>query len=208
MKPLDSDREYAVQLLSAHYANGSLTTKELEARFERVYDAEDTSALHTLVSGLPVLAPALGQPLGMWAPGPVSAPPPERRMLALMSEIKRRGEWTPAQRNVIRVFMGKATIDLREAHLALGVVTEFEVFVCMAEVLFILPPGVAVECEGMPIMASFDDSGTHGGSAPDAPRIRITGTAIMGAVKIRTRLPGESALAAWRRQLADRKRLS
>lgn len=206
MKPLDSDREYAVQLLSAHYANGSLTTKELEARFERVYEAEDTGALHTLVSGLPALPSALGEPLGMWAPAPASAPQPEKRMLALMSEIKRRGEWTPARRNVIRVFMGKATIDLREAHLAPGVDTEFEVFICMAEVLFILPPGIAVECEGMPIMASFDDSGALGGSAPDAPRIRITGTAIMGAVKIRTRLPGESALAAWRRQRTDRKR--
>ncbi|MBC7841460.1 MAG: DUF1707 and DUF2154 domain-containing protein [Gemmatimonadaceae bacterium] len=206
MKPLDSDREYAVQLLSAHYANGSLTTKELEARFERVYEAEDTGALHTLVSGLPMLPAALGQPLGMWAPGPSSAPPPEKRVFALMSEYKRRGEWTPAQRNVIRVIMGSATIDLRHAHLALGVVTEFEVFACMAEILFILPPGISVECDGMPIMGSFDDSGSRDYIAADAPRIRITGTAMMGGVKIRTRLPGESALAAWRRQLADRKR--
>ena len=206
MKPLDSDREYAVQLLSAHYANGSLSTHELESRFERVYAAKDTDALQTLFAGLPMLPPAVAAPHGMYAVAPSGALPPEKRTLVIMAESKRRGEWTPARRNVIKVFMGAATVDLREAHLTPGAVTEFDVFALMGEVRFIVPPGVAVECEGMPIMGSFDDSTSLSQVAPDAPRIRITGTAIMGAVKVRTRLPGESALAAWRRQYKDRSR--
>jgi hypothetical protein len=142
----------------------------------------------------------------MYSVAPANALSDEKRIFCMMAEAKRRGEWMPARHNVVKVIMGKVTIDLREALLAPGAVTDFDVFALMGEVLFIVPPGVAVHCEGMPIMGSFDDSSSLGSIAPDAPRIRINGTALMGGVKVRTRLPGESALAAWRRQLSERSR--
>jgi Domain of unknown function (DUF1707) len=200
MKPLDSDRQYAVQVLSAHYAIGSLTTGELESRFERVYAANDAVALHALLDGLPALPQAVAPPPGMYAAAPRERLVAEKRTLALFSETKRRGEWTPAQRNVMKIVFGSATIDLREAHLAPGAVTEFDVVAIAGTALFIVPPGVAVECEGTAIAGAFDHATNISSTAPDAPRIRITGTATMGAVKVRTRLPGESALAAWRRE--------
>jgi hypothetical protein len=206
MKPLDSDRQYAVQVLSAHYANGSLTTGELESRFERVYAVSDSSALQELLHGLPTLPQAVAPPPGMYASAPLEQVLPEKRTLALFSETKRRGEWTPAHRNVMKIVFGSATIDLREAHLVPGAVTEFEVAAIAGTALFIVPPGVVLECEGTAIAGTFDHATTYSSTAPSAPRIRITGTATFGAVKVRTRLPGESALAAWRREYSQRKR--
>jgi hypothetical protein len=206
MKLQDSDREHAIQLLSAHYAQGALSTRELEARFERVYAARDTDGLRALFDGLPQLPQTIEPPRGMYAVAPTGTMQHEKRILCVMSEAKRRGEWIPAHRNVVKVFMGKVTIDLREALLVPGAVTEFDCFALWGEVLFIVPPGVAVECEGMPVMGTFDDASSRTSVAPDAPRIHITGTALMAGVKVRTRLPGESALAAWRRQFNDRSR--
>jgi hypothetical protein len=58
---------------------------------------------------------------------------------------------------------------------------------------------VVVECDGSAIMGAFDDQ--HTASDEDgAPRVRIKGMAVMASVEVKTRLPGERALAAWRRR--------
>jgi hypothetical protein len=196
MDSLEVDRERTIQQLCSHFANDNLTTQELELRFERVYKAQSAVELPATVAA----------PAGMFAVAPVDAPQPEKRMLVLMSELKKRGEWTPARRNVVRIIMGSATIDLREAHLTPGAVTEFDVSAIMGELKVIVPPGLHVECDGIAIMGEFDDSTTSGDRSPNAPRVRITGSAVMGSVHVRTRLPGEGSLAAWKRQLGDRLR--
>jgi hypothetical protein len=206
MDSLDVDRERTIQQLCAYFANDNLTTQELELRFERVYKAQSVVELQGLVAGLPSLPATVAAPAGMFAVAPVDAPVPEKRTLVLMSELKKRGEWTPARRNVIRIIMGSATIDLREAHLTPGAVTEFDVSAIMGELKVIVPPGLHVECDGTAIMGEFDDSTTSGDRSPDAPRLRITGSAVMGNVYVRTRLPGEGSLAAWKRQLGNKLR--
>jgi hypothetical protein len=206
MDTLEVDRERTIQQLCTHFANDNLTTQELELRFERVYKAQSAVELQGLVAGLPALPTTVPPPIGMFAVGPAQTAPPEKRMLVLMSEVKKRGEWTPARRNVVRIIMGSATLDLREAHLTPGAVTEFDISAIMGELKVIVPPGLHVECDGMAIMGEFDDSTTSGDRSPDAPRVRITGSAIMGSVHVRTRLPGEGSLAAWKRQLGNKLR--
>jgi hypothetical protein len=206
MDSLEVDREYTIQQLCTHFANDNLTTEELELRFERVYKAQSVVELEGLVAGLPALPATVAAPAGMFALAPARPPLPEKRMLVLMSNVKKRGEWTPAQRNLVRIVMGSATLDLREAHLAPGAITEFDVSAIMGELKVIVPPGLHVECDGMAIMGEFDDSTTSGDRSPDAPQVRITGTAVMGSVHVRTRLPGEGSLAAWKRQLGNRLR--
>jgi len=204
MDSLDVDRERTIQQLCSHFANDNLTTQELELRFDRVYKAQSAAELRGLVAGLPALPATVEAPVGMFAVAPVDTPLSEKRMLVLMSELKKRGDWTPARRNVIRVIMGNATLDLREAHLAPGVITEFDVSAIMGELKIIVPPGLHVECDGMAIMGAFADSTTSGDRSPGAPRIRIIGAAIMGSVEVRTRLPGEGSLAAWKRELRNK----
>jgi hypothetical protein len=95
--------------------------------------------------------------------------------------------------------MGNAKFDLRDGLMLHGE-THFELNVVMGEVELIVPPGLRVECDGFALMGEFDDAHSEGLAPPDAPVIRVTGSAVMGTVRIKTRLPGESALAAWRRR--------
>jgi hypothetical protein len=202
MSSLELDRERTIQVLCAHYGNDHLTTQELEVRFERAYKATSDAELRGLLAGLPAL-PTL--PLAAGAETPLyalstSAPPPERRHLVVMSELKKRGQWTPARVNSVRVIAGSATFDLREALLTHGD-TSFDVTVVMGEAKFIVPPGVRVEADGFAFMGAFDDQHSSPGLHSGAPVVRITGSAVMGNVTIRTRLPGESALRAWGHRL-------
>lgn len=213
MSTLELDRERVIQTLCSHYAHDQLSTQELEARFDLAYKATNTSELQQLVAGLPALAPALAVP----APGapialegglaqqverrasrPVAE---EKRHFVMMSEYKRRGEWTPPRRTVLRVIMGSALIDLREATFEDPEV-EIEIFTMMGEVKIIVPPWIRVESDGTAFMGEFDQQHSAGMDR-DSPVVHITGTTFMGTVVVKTRLPGESAIEAWRRRLRD-----
>ncbi len=200
MSGLELDRERVIQALCAHFAADNLSTQELEVRFDRAYQAVSLTELQSLLATLPELPATSAPPAPLYLSARASeALEGERRHLVLLSELKKRGVWTPARRTTIRTIMGAALIDLREARLAPGV-TEFDVEVFMGEVKFLLPPGVNVECDGSAIMGSFDDQHASAGD-PRAPRVRIKGSAVMGSVQVKTRLPGESALASWRRRM-------
>ena len=136
----------------------------------------------------------------MYAVAPLGrSEPDEKRHVAIMAAVKKKGQWTPARHNKVLCIMGNTKFDLREAIILHGE-THFELSVLMGEVEFIIPPGLRVEADGFAFMGEFDDSHSEGLAEPDAPVIRVTGSVVMGAARIRTRLPGESALAAWRRR--------
>jgi hypothetical protein len=121
-------------------------------------------------------------------------------MLAIMGGASRKGQWTPARRTTIIAMMGGVDLDFRSAALAPGV-TEITVVAVMGGVEIIVPPGLAVECEGIGIMGGFDHHTESTTLAhADTPLLRIKGVALMGGVELRTRLPGESAADARRRQ--------
>ncbi len=209
MAEIEQDRERVIQLLCAQYANDNLSTQELELRFERAYKASDASELRGLVAGLPALPPTAVAPAPLTASVPAVRPsdasryaaPPEqeRRRLVVMSEYKAKGDWRPARRTVIKAVMGSVVIDLRTAVLPEDEIV-FDVSCIMSEVKFIVPPWIRVEADGMAIMGEFDHQHTSSHD-PNSPLVRIEGSAVMGSVVIKTRLPGESALEAWRRQL-------
>lgn len=100
-----------------------------------------------------------------------------------------------------RVIMGGATIDLREANFDDPEV-EIDLFVLMGEVKVIVPPWIRVEADGTALMGEFDQQHSSGMDA-NSPIVRLTGTTVMGSVVVKTRLPGESAIEAWRRRLRD-----
>ena len=204
------ERERAIQTLCTHYANDNLSTDELEARFDLAYKAASPTDLEQSLANLPLLSPAvasgsarLSTPL--YAMSHAAEPPTERRTLAFMSEVKKVGEWIPARRNVVRAVMGSAELDFREALLSQGEI-EVSATAIMGEVKLIIPPGLRVECDGTAIMGEFKEFHSAGGEDPTAPLIRIHGIALMGSVTVTTRLPGESAMAAWRRRRRERVR--
>jgi hypothetical protein len=203
MSQLEVDRERVIQTLCSHFANDNLTTQELEVRFEHAYKAATPAELHALVAGLPALPADMAPPAPFYTTAsPATAPPEEKRHTVIMSNVRKKGTWTPARDNKVFCLMGSAKFDLRDARV-LGGETRFDLSVIMGEVELIVPPGMRVECDGTAFMGEFDDQHNAGLAPADAPLIRVTGSALMGAVRIKTRLPGESALAAWRRRMLE-----
>ena len=191
MSDLDLDRERVIQTLCTHFAHDNINTQELEKRCEHAYKATTSAELQALVVGLPSLPQEAGAPAPMYAVAPDGrADPVEKRHLVVMSTVRKKGQWTPARHNKVTTIMGNAKFDLREAQLLHGE-THFELNVLMGEVELIIPPGLRVEADGFAFMGEFDDSHSEGLAEANAPVIRVTGTVVMGAARIKTRLPGE-----------------
>jgi hypothetical protein len=198
---LEQERERVVEALSAHFAADHLSTQELEDRFERAYRARTADELSAVMSGLPALA----QPAR--APQPVPRPSPrvrrtgevgERRYMAIMSAFRKGGDWTPSRITVMTAVMAEVRIDLRDATFVDGEI-EFDIKAVMADVQILVPPGVAVECDGAAFMGEFSARHDAARIDPDAPRVVVRGSAVMAKVAVETRLPGESRWAARRR---------
>ncbi len=208
MSSLDLDRERIIQTLCAQYANDALTTQELESRFEHAYQATTSLELQAVLGGLPVLAPSALTTTSasdhLYRVTELAEPVEARKKsVALMSSFRKVGEWALARRNEVWAVMGEATIDMREATFPGGTI-ELHCVAVMGEVKVIVPPGLRIACDGMAVMGEFTEYHSSGDEEPGAPLVRITGTAVMGSVRIQTRLPGESRLEAWRRKRLER----
>lgn len=127
------------------------------------------------------------------APRPVTARgvPETERMLCIMSGVQRRGTWrVPKKLRVVTVMAG-VDLDFREAEFGRGV-SEVGVTSVMGAVAVVVPPDLRVECRGTGIMGVFEGIERGAGSRDaEAPLLRITGIAVMGALEIAVREAGE-----------------
>ncbi len=211
---LEKRRERVIDALTEHYAHDHLDEAELERRFDQAYQATALAQLDALTADLPALptpatrdAKTPGRPmhgLAMAHPGEVR----ERQfVLAIMGGTERRGVWTPAHNIEAVALMGGVELDFREARFAPGV-TQINALAIMGSVEILVPPGVRVESSGIGIMGGFEGIDQTG--PPDweeQPILRISGLALMGAVEVMERLPGESKRDAQRRRREERRRL-
>lgn len=219
---LGQARQGTIDALCEHFANDNLPVEEFERRVDGAHKAATSQELAALLADLP--GGGLPAPRSEGAPPAAPAtsasrtgvrPRPQRHekeqgfALAVMGGTARKGHWTPARRTFAFALMGGVDMDFREADLPPGV-TEVHAFTMMGGIGIIVPPGVNVECHGMGIMGGFEDVG-GGEYYPNAPTLRIVGLAVMGAVDITVRYPGESAREARQRRKQEardtRKRL-
>src|SRR5690349_23762044 len=84
---LTDERERVIQQLTEHFASDRLTMDELETRLERVYKAANLEELRRLTADLPEPTAVAAAEL----PEPVALAPDRDRIVAIMSETKRRG---------------------------------------------------------------------------------------------------------------------
>jgi hypothetical protein len=164
---LEVERERTVQALCSQFAHDRLTLEEVERRLELAQRARSDTELRALLADLPGGAMVPATPSGELALFSLAAPgeaPSEQRLLALLSEVKRRGPWTPARRQRVSAILGDAKLDFREALLQPGV-TEVECNAILGAITITVPPGVRVECDGNAILGSFGEVG-----APPPPR--------------------------------------
>lgn len=85
--------------------------------------------------------------------------------------------------------MSEVKIDLRDTPIPHD--CTIDVLAVMANVTVIVPPGVSVDFDVFPVMASARNDAHELGLTPSgAPRVRVTGSAAMAEVRVRVRARG------------------
>ena len=199
-------REQVITHLSDGYAQDLFDVDELERRLDLAHGARSVAELDALVADLaPVTTTALV------VAGPTAIDDPNRlaakKQRVIMSSVERRGRWSVPKALDLRVLWGNAELDFRDASLSPGITT-IHVRVFMGNLEVILPPNLAIDVD----VSSFAGSVTERHRVPpDAdparPQIRIVGRVRFGNLEITTRLPGETAHDAYRREKRERKQL-
>jgi hypothetical protein len=192
---LEAARERTIRVLTDRFADDTLSLDEFETRLDRMYKATSPAELDALLREVEARQP---RAVAIDVPGAYAATTP-RRILAVMSSTKRTGRWALPRRLQTRAIMSELVLDLREVALPTGV-CEIDVFVMMANLEILVPPGVVVEEMPLGVMANVENDAVDDGTIrADAPRIRLVGTAIMSNVEVRVAEAGLPPSEAWRR---------
>lgn len=199
-------RHQVIARLSECFASDVLEVDELERRLDLAHAARTVAELDALVADL---APVTTTALAPAAPAAIEDPSrAERKKLrVVMSHISRTSRWTVPRTLELRVLWGNAELDFRDASLAPGTTT-IDVGVLMGNLEIILPPHLAIDVDVSSFMGSVEERHRVPPDAdPARPLLRLTGAVRLGNLEITTRLPGETAGDASRRERRERKQL-
>lgn len=204
-------REQIIEWLSDQFAKDALEMEEYERRIDLAHQATSAEALEQVVADLGMPAAAPVETTRAMVPRKVELPmvarPEQKRMFAILGGVDRKGTWIVPRDLRVTTVMGGISLDFREAVLPPGI-TRVHVTAIMGGVEIIVPPHVAVQCDGSAIMGGFEE--VHRAPVtpdPETPTLMITGFAVMGGVQITTRLPGENSWQAWKRERRERRQL-
>lgn len=180
------EREAAVGLLSAAFANDAIAVDEFEKRVTRVYEAEDSTALQAITRDLPTAAAATGNasvPAVVNSSTAVTRAPAET-FKCVLSSTERRIQGPMPERIDVKSVMSSLELDLRRADFPPGV-TEIHVDAIMASVEIELPEHVQVEDAGHALLGSFSVRGrSRRRRGDDTPVVRVVGRSIFGSVEV------------------------
>lgn len=199
-------RQQVIARLSECFASDVLEVDELERRLDLAHAARTVAELDELVADLsPTATTALAPRASTAIDDPSRA---ERKKLRIvMGHVSRKHRWTVPRTLELRVLWGNAELDFRDASLAPGTTT-IDVSVLMGNLEIILPPNLAVDVDVSSFMASVEERHrVPPDPDPSLPVLRLTGAVRLGNLEITTRLPGESAGDAYRREKRERKQL-
>jgi Cell wall-active antibiotics response 4TMS YvqF len=210
-------RQEVIDRLTEDFARDVIEVDEFEMRVDQAHRAPSIEALDKVVADLVPLeasAPPISSERALAlhpSRTPASALAANRAesrwAVAILGGVERKGGWRVPQSLKVLCFWGGAEIDFREVTLPPGV-THVKIVCVMGGAEIIVPPDLAVECDGVAIMGGFDQVDRAPASDdPGAPLLRVTGLAFMGGFTISTRLPGESARQASKRKRRERREL-
>lgn len=187
LRASDADRERVASVLRDAAAEGRLAFDELDERLTATYAAKTYGDLQPLTRDLP--DHGASHPVSGAGPVPSSAriggEPTSRMAVGIMSGFRRAGQWVVPPEFTAVAIMGGGELDLREARFAQREVRIW-VFTLMGGVSVIVPQDAEVRVQGIGIMGGFDQR-AEGSGAPGAPRITVTGLALMGGVDVKRR---------------------
>ncbi|WP_307128965.1 DUF1707 domain-containing protein [Streptomyces sp. B1I3] len=193
MRASDAERERIAETLREAVAEGRLDMDEFEQRLDATYKARTHGELEPLVRDLPVPGAAVaGLPSvpGRGVSTPVDwsrrigGPATSTGAFAFWGGFGRRGRWTVGRVFTAFAMWGGGEIDLREAHFEDREVV-IRCFTIMGGMQVKVTPDVHLHVNGVGIMGGFDEQTKDAGEpGPDAPRVRVTGFALMGGVGV------------------------
>jgi hypothetical protein len=187
LRASDADRERVAEVLRDALAEGRLDMEEFDERLGAAYQARTYAELEPLTRDLPSAGAAAPMPAvpaepsarTSWA-ARIGGRATSRKAIAVMGGFQRKGTWIAPRRFTAFAFWGGGEIDLREARFEDREV-EIRCFTIMGGMNVVCPPGVEVEVRGVGICGGFDHT-AHGEGEPGAPRVVVTGLALMGGV--------------------------
>lgn len=192
MRASDAERERIAEVLREAVAEGRLEMEEFDQRLDRAYRARTHGELEPLVRDLPgagssSAAPAVVRPrsgsAARW-PERIGRPATSGGAFAFWGGFRRRGNWTVGRVFTAFAMWGGGDIDLREANFE-DRETVIRCFTIMGGIHVTVPPDLNVDVRGIGIMGGFGEHAKDEAlPAPDAPRVRITGLALMGGVGV------------------------
>ncbi|MFJ8753317.1 DUF1707 domain-containing protein [Streptomyces sp. NPDC102441] len=195
MRASDAERERVAETLREAVAEGRLEMDEFEQRLDATYRARTHGELVPLVRDLPVpgglvrpVTGAVAEPKGSSAnwPARIGGAPTSSGAFAFWGGFSRKGRWTVGPKFTAFAMWGGGEIDLREAHFAERDVV-IRCFTIMGGMQVTVPPDLNVQVNGLGIMGGFGEHSKlddEPDPAPDAPRVKITGFALMGGVGV------------------------
>lgn len=111
--------------------------------------------------------------------------PNHRGTVAVLSHVKRDGDWTLPRLFRTFALWGNAEVDLTRAQIGAGT-SHIEIKCIMGNVTVLVPPELRIDCDVEPLIGSFEVAReAESTRSPDAPLVRITGTAFMGSVEVK-----------------------
>ncbi|PVC96732.1 hypothetical protein DBP19_10675 [Streptomyces sp. CS090A] len=193
MRASDAERERIAELLREAVAEGRLEMDEFEQRLETAYTARTHGELEPLVRDLPAPGTAVA-PVGASAPplrgsaanwpARIGSTATSKGGFALWGGFNRRGRWTVSRKFTAFAMWGGGEIDLREADFEDREVV-IRCIAIMGGIHVTAPPELNVDVRGVGIMGGFGEGPNEDGeTVPEAPRVRITGLALMGGVGV------------------------
>ncbi|WNO74371.1 DUF1707 domain-containing protein [Streptomyces sp. AM8-1-1] len=210
MRASDAERERIAERLRDAVAEGRLDMEEFEERLDATYKARTHGELVPLVSDLPLTGAPTVAPVaagsGRWADR-IGGPATSKGAFAFWGGFSRKGTWTVPRLFTSFTMMGGGELDLREARFE-DRETVIRCFAIMGGVHIVVPPDLNVEVNGIGFMGGFGEEG-DGESEPDptAPRVRITGFALMGGVGVERKLRKAEKQRLKAERAAERERL-
>lgn len=200
----DDERERIITRLQKAAGEGALTLDEFAERAGMVWAAATSMELETIVADLPAPAPVAtpAQPMV----GETRRRKVRRWLVAIMSGSENKGRWRVGESVNALALMGGVEIDLREAEFDAPELT-IHAFAIMGGIDITVPEGIEVDMDAFAFMGGRDSKLANVPLLPGAPRIRVTGLALMGGISVKSRKPQhEIAAAREAKRAADRER--
>src|SRR5690348_7837155 len=174
----DSDRDRAAEVLREAHAEGRISIDELDERLTSVYNAKTFADLVPVTRDLPetqdAAAPAPAR-------GRIGGTARFKLSLAILGGASREGQWVVPPEYTAVATLGGIKLDMRDATFA-EAETTIKAVAVMGGMEITVPEDADVEIGAFGVMGGVDHGG-EGPGASGAPRIRITGVAVMGGIE-------------------------